>query len=115
MIYIPSIDNLKEIINRIKLLIPTKVSQLQNDKGYKTTDTTYETGTSNISGITKLYSEKGENTDGTITQQVLSSIFTEMENDIEDLKDKDIDGGQAFSVAEDYKNDYDGGDANRQQ
>lgn len=32
---------LKQFYAKVKALIPTKVSQLTNDKGYKTTDTTY--------------------------------------------------------------------------
>lgn len=32
---------LKQFYVKVKALIPTKVSQLTNDKGYKTTDTTY--------------------------------------------------------------------------
>lgn len=40
--------------------------------GVKITDTTYETGTTVSSGITKLYDNVGEGTDGTITQKVIS-------------------------------------------
>lgn len=42
----------------------------------KFTDTTYVTGTSETEGLTKLYSVTGTNTDGTMTQEAISNIFT---------------------------------------
>ena len=42
--------------------IPTKVSQLTNDAGYVTTDTTYSTATSDTFGLVKIgYAENGKN------------------------------------------------------
>ncbi|MDD6358315.1 MAG: hypothetical protein PUG15_09560 [Bacteroidales bacterium] len=42
--------------------LPTKVSQLTNDAGYKTTDTTYSTATSNTLGLVKIgYAANGKN------------------------------------------------------
>ena len=112
---IPSIDNLTEIVKRIKKLIPAKVSQLENDAGYKTTDTTYNIGTSFVPGLTLLYTEKGTHNNGTMTQAAISNLFTSIEEDVEILKDKDINGGIASSNVDDYINDYDGGEANSQQ
>ena len=49
-----------------------------------TQDTTYDTGTETVSGITKLYHEMGNNTDGSMTQQALTEEFdTKL-----DVKDK---------------------------
>lgn len=39
-------------------------------------DTTYETGTSSVSGITKLYSTLGENEDGALTQKAVHDYIT---------------------------------------
>ena len=39
-------------------------------------DTTYSTGTSSISGLTKLYSETGVSTDGTMTQHSITSALS---------------------------------------
>ncbi len=39
------------------------------------TDTTYETGTAETSGLTKLYTETGENTDGTMTQAAITTAL----------------------------------------
>lgn len=112
MINIPSVGNLKEIVRRIKVLIPTKVSELENDKGYKTIDTTYEIGTDDTSGLTKLYNEIGSNTDGTITQKIITDIYNEIQDEIAILKDAyDADGGTAFNDDIDYENDFDGGGA----
>ena len=42
--------------------LPTKVSQLTNDAGYKTTDTTYSTATSDTLGLVKIgYTANGRN------------------------------------------------------
>ena len=42
--------------------IPTKTSQLTNDSGFKTTDTTYNQATSSVLGLVKIgYSENGKN------------------------------------------------------
>ena len=43
--------------------------------GIPGSDTTYSTGTSSVSGLTKLYSQTGENTDGTMTQDSISSAL----------------------------------------
>lgn len=42
---------------------------------FHTKDTTYETGTEETSGLTKLYSKLGNNTDGTLTQKALNEKF----------------------------------------
>ena len=55
-----------------KPTIPTKTSELTNDSGYKTTDTTYSTGTVSTYGLTKLYATTGTNTDGTMTQSAIT-------------------------------------------
>ena len=39
------------------------------------TDTTYGTGTAETSGLTKLYAETGENTDGTMTQAAITTAL----------------------------------------
>jgi hypothetical protein len=39
-----------------------------------TTNTTYSTGTASTSGITKLYTGLGDNTDGTMTQKAIKAI-----------------------------------------
>ena len=39
------------------------------------TDTTYETGTAETSGLTKLYTGTGENTDGTMTQAAITTAL----------------------------------------
>ena len=38
-------------------------------------NTTYSTGTSSVSGLTKLYTSRGHNTDGTITQDALTTLM----------------------------------------
>ena len=38
-------------------------------------NTTYSTGTSSASGLTKLYSEEGDNEDGTLTQKFLKHML----------------------------------------
>jgi hypothetical protein len=38
-------------------------------------DTTYNTGTNSVSGLTKLYNELGTNTDGTLTQQAIKNTI----------------------------------------
>lgn len=43
------------------------------------TDTTYSTGTSSTAGITKLYDQNGQNTDGAVTQK----HFTDVVGDVE--------------------------------
>ena len=43
--------------------------------GAKFTDTTYTVGTTSYSGTTKLYTSTGSNTDGTITQKVITDTF----------------------------------------
>lgn len=60
---------------KVNVTVPTKVSELTNDSGYKTTDTTYSTGTASVSGITKLYTGTGTATDGTMTQNAITSAL----------------------------------------
>lgn len=60
---------------KVNITVPTKVSELTNDSGYKTTDTTYSTGTASVSGITKLYTGTGTATDGTMTQNAITSAL----------------------------------------
>ena len=60
---------------KVNITVPTKVSELANDSGYKTTDTTYSTGTASVSGITKLYTGTGTATDGTMTQNAITSAL----------------------------------------
>lgn len=45
----------------------------------KFTDTTYDTGTSSMSGLTKLYNETGENSDGCYTQKATNDLFQKKE------------------------------------
>ena len=44
----------------------------------KFTDTTYTLGTETVVGLTKLYSDTGTNTDGTMTQNAISEMFTSL-------------------------------------
>lgn len=60
---------------KVNVTVPTKVSELTNDSGYKTTDTTYSTGTASVSGITKLYTGTGTATDGAMTQNAITSAL----------------------------------------
>lgn len=62
---------------KVNITVPTKVSELQNDAGYKTTDTTYETATTTTPGIVKLYTELGSNIDGTLTQEAITNEMNE--------------------------------------
>ena len=51
-------------------------ADVDNDKiTISTIDTTYSTGTSSISGLTKLYTTTGANTDGTMTQHSITSAL----------------------------------------
>jgi hypothetical protein len=43
--------------------------------GIPAQDTTYSTGTATSSGLTKLYTDTGNNTDGTMTQKAITSAF----------------------------------------
>ena len=45
--------------------------------GIPAQDTTYSTGTSSVSGLTKLYSATGANTDGTMTQSAITSALND--------------------------------------
>lgn len=45
----------------------------------KFTDTTYDTGSSSNSGLTKLYDETGENSDGCYTQKATNDLFQKKE------------------------------------
>lgn len=58
---------------KVNITIPTKTSELQNDSGFKTTDTTYDTGTASIPGLTKLYTDTGNAADGTMTQSAITT------------------------------------------
>ena len=51
-------------------------ANVTNALGYTppTTNTTYSTGTASTSGITKLYTGVGDNTDGTMTQKAIKAI-----------------------------------------
>ena len=51
-------------------------ANVTNALGYTppTTNTTYSTGTASYSGITKLYTGVGDNTDGTMTQKAIKAI-----------------------------------------
>jgi hypothetical protein len=51
-------------------------ANVTNALGYTppTTNTTYSTGTASYSGITKLYTNVGDNTDGTMTQKAIKAI-----------------------------------------
>ena len=44
-----------------------------------TTNTTYGTGTASTSGITKLYTETGTATDGTMTQKAITDLIGDVE------------------------------------
>lgn len=56
----------------------TLVPYIDSDKiTISAVDTTYSTGTSSISGLTKLYSETGANTDGTMTQHSITSALSD--------------------------------------
>ena len=56
----------------------TLAPYIDNDKiTISAVDTTYSTGTSSISGLTKLYSETGANTDGTMTQHSITSALSD--------------------------------------
>ena len=47
-----------------------------NDTGtIATQDTTYSTGTASVSGLTKLYTSEGTNTDGTMTQDAIKTAL----------------------------------------
>lgn len=50
-----------------------------------TQDTTYSTGTSTKSGLTKLYSETGTATDGTMTQKAISDALNNVDVILETL------------------------------
>ena len=43
---------------------------------YETQDTTYETGTADVSGLTKLYTGTGANTDGAMTQNAITAALS---------------------------------------
>ena len=53
-------------------------ADVDNDKiTISAVDTTYSTGTSTISGLTKLYTTTGANTDGTMTQGAITSALND--------------------------------------
>lgn len=60
---------------------------LKNSKDVFLKKNVYSTGTSSTSGLTKLYTETGNNTDGTMTQ---SAIKTELENKVDKVSGKDL-------------------------
>lgn len=57
-----------EITHEVNATVPSNA---------KFTDTTYGTGNTTTSGLTKLYTSTGSNTDGTITQAKLTSLLNE--------------------------------------
>lgn len=50
------------------------------DLGIPAQDTTYETGTTLTSGLTKLYTDYGSNTDGALTQNAFTTLVTSLIN-----------------------------------
>lgn len=47
---------------KVNIIVPTKTSELTNDSGFKTTDTTYSQATSSALGLVKIgYTESGKN------------------------------------------------------
>ena len=62
-----------------KLVAGTNISIGVDGKTISATDTTYSTGTSSTAGITKLYDQNGQNTDGAVTQK----HFTDVVGDVE--------------------------------
>lgn len=49
------------------------------------TDTTYSTGTSSTAGITKLYDQNGQNTDGAVTQKHFTDVVGDVESALQIL------------------------------
>lgn len=62
-----------------KLVAGTNISIAADGVTISATDTTYSTGTSSTAGITKLYDQNGQNTDGAVTQK----HFTDVVGDVE--------------------------------
>ena len=60
-----------------KVTIGITKTNVTNALGYTppTTNTTYSTGTASVSGLTKLYTGTGTNTDGTMTQSALNTAL----------------------------------------
>ena len=51
-----------------------------------TKDTIYTTGTSSTSGLTKLYTATGTNTDGTLTQAAIKTLVENLNSSISDIE-----------------------------
>ncbi|MCQ2582174.1 MAG: hypothetical protein MJ170_04355, partial [Alphaproteobacteria bacterium] len=61
-------------------------------------DTTYETGTATTSGLTKLYGETGEATDGTMTQGAIKTELEKLQNSMSTSKVRDANGENLYDM-----------------
>lgn len=68
-----------------KLIAGTNISIAVDGKTISATDTTYSTGTSSTAGITKLYDQNGQNTDGAVTQKHFTDVVGDVESALQIL------------------------------
>ncbi len=65
---------------KVNIVVPTKVSELENDSNFQST--IYSIGTSTEAGITKLYTTTGENVDGAMTQNAVTTEINTIKTDL---------------------------------
>ena len=70
--------HIHDVVKSVELNGKTLSYTMDNGQtgSYETVDTTYETGTEDTSGLTKLYTETGTNTDGTMTQNAITATLS---------------------------------------
>lgn len=71
-------QHIHDVVKSISLTGTTLSCTMDNGttKTFKTVDTTYKTGTNTVSGITKLYNGIGDNTDGSMTQNAITTALS---------------------------------------
>lgn len=83
---------------KVNITVPTKVSELENDSNFQST--VYTTGTPTEAGVTKLYTGKGTNTDGAMTQNAVTTELTSLGTALNDGLAKKSNVGHTHSKNE---------------